>query len=140
MHTTLRDTGRRGFSLIELMLVVVIIGVLAALAIPKYSNTKQKAVRTTAITDLRNLATAQNVYFSENNVYGGVADTAAMRFSPSKGNTGLSITLAGAPAGTTGWNATLDIAGGQKCGIFVGAATRPVGMPAGTFDATPTCW
>jgi type IV pilus assembly protein PilA len=36
-------TGERGFTLIELLIVIVIIGLLVAIAIPKFTNTKEKA-------------------------------------------------------------------------------------------------
>ena len=47
--------NRKGFTLIELLIVVVIIGILAAIAIPKFANTKEKAVVASMKSDLRNL-------------------------------------------------------------------------------------
>jgi len=63
--------NRRGFTLIELLIVVVIIGLLAAIAIPKFANTKEKAVVASMRSDLRNLATAQEGYWVENRTYYG---------------------------------------------------------------------
>ncbi len=56
--------NKNGFTLIELLIVTVIIGVLASIAIPKFSNTKQKAHMAAMKSDLRNLMTAQENYFT----------------------------------------------------------------------------
>ena len=71
----------KGFTLIELLIVVVIIGILAAIAIPQFASTKEKAFDAAAKSDLRNLMTAEEAYFSDYQAYtdqtvgaGGAAD------------------------------------------------------------------
>ena len=61
--------NRKGFTLIELLIVVVIIGILAAIAIPKFAATKDKAKLASVKTDLRNMMTAEEAYFSDNATY-----------------------------------------------------------------------
>ena len=131
---------RPGFTLIELLIVIVVIGILAALAFPKYANTKQRAQRSAGLADLHNLSTQQEQFYSNNSRYAAIADTAALRFTPSPGNTSLAIAVAGVPPGTSGWNALMNIPGGQSCGVFVGAAPRPTGMPASVADGVAACW
>lgn len=61
----------RGFSLIELMIVVVIMGILVGIAYPTYSEKITRVRRTDGQTALLNLATHLEHYFSENNTYIG---------------------------------------------------------------------
>src|SRR3954447_3121343 len=74
---------RKGFTLIELLIVVVIIGILAAIAIPKFANTKSKAYKTAMISDLRNLVTAEEAFFSDSGKYSQTIDSAHVNFAPS---------------------------------------------------------
>jgi type IV pilus assembly protein PilA len=130
----------RGFTLIELLIVTVIIGILAAIAIPKFTATKRRANRASGQADLRNLSTAQEAFYADSDRYGAVADTALLKFALSPGNTGLAIALSGAPAGSTGWNATVAVPGASTCGIHVGSAPAPSGMPTGIPDGSVACW
>ncbi len=111
--------GRAGFTLIELLIVVVIIGILAAIAIPKFASTKERAYLAKMKGDLRNLATAQEAYNSDNQTYyGGAIPNPVLSYNPSSGTT---ITIAEATPG--GWSATATYAGTVKtCALFFGSA------------------
>src|SRR2546423_5091108 len=92
---------RKGFTLIELLIVVVIIGLLAAIAIPKFANTKEKAVVASMKSDLRNLASAQESYWVENRVYySGVIPGAGLQFQTSPG-----VTITIVNGDDAGWSA-----------------------------------
>src|SRR5216117_2373119 len=113
--------NRKGFTLIELLIVVVIIGILAAIAIPKFAATKDKAKLASVKTDLRNLMTAQEAYFSDYSTY--AADFASLQ---TKTNTSLSTGNSATVAGVaSGWTATVDNSsistGFTKCQVQVGA-------------------
>ncbi|MDX2207647.1 MAG: prepilin-type N-terminal cleavage/methylation domain-containing protein [Gemmatimonadales bacterium] len=108
---------RRGFTLIELLIVVVIIGILAAIAIPKFAATKERAYVSNMRSDLRNLATSQEAYFSDFQAYyTGTVPSNQLLYNPS---TGISIVLAAGT--TTGWGATAThISTSRSCSLYVG--------------------
>jgi len=62
---------RKGFTLIELMIVVAIIGILAAIAIPQYQNYIVKSRQVEATQTLAAVYTNELAYFGINNSYGG---------------------------------------------------------------------
>jgi len=62
--------SKKGFTLIELMIVVAIIGILAAIAIPNFLRFQAKSKQSEAKVNLGGIFTAQTAYFGENNLYG----------------------------------------------------------------------
>jgi prepilin-type N-terminal cleavage/methylation domain-containing protein len=58
-----------GFTLIELMIALAIIGILAAIAIPQLSVHRTKSYNTAAVSDLKNAAIAQEAYYVDNRLY-----------------------------------------------------------------------
>jgi type IV pilus assembly protein PilE len=71
MHTSIRKSS--GFTLVELIVAMVIAAILAAVAIPAYSNYVRKARRTDAKTALLDMASLEERYFSVNNQYSSTA-------------------------------------------------------------------
>lgn len=58
-----------GFTLIELMVVIAIIGILASLAIPGYSSYRKKSYNAAAQSDLRNVKSIIEVYYADQQHY-----------------------------------------------------------------------
>ncbi len=123
----------RGFTLIEVLIVTVIIGILAAIAIPKFSNTKRKAYAASMKTDLRNLVTIEEAYFFDNTTYTTDKSAAGLNYFESSGVTVTITVTAGPPVGFSA--TSVHTATASTCAIFV--TTAPV-APA-TDDGVPKC-
>jgi type IV pilus assembly protein PilA len=67
MQAKLRN--KKGFTLIELLIVVAIIGILAAIAIPQFAAYRIRGYNAAAQSDLKNMKTALESYYGDNNSY-----------------------------------------------------------------------
>jgi len=113
----------RGFTLIELLIVVVIIGILAVIAIPKFATSKGTTAVAKMKGDLRNMATAQEGYYGDNNTYYlGPVPSASLLYTPSQG-----VTLTIAAGDNTGWAATATYPSltPRTCALFQGTVAPP---------------
>ena len=124
--------NRRGFTIIELLVVVSIIGILATIALPKFSATKQRASMASMVSDLRNLVAAQEGFFSAHHDYagslgamevGGTGGAGVIVFTPSPNNS-INLEYRNGANGV-GWVATAKNSAVidpqiDECGVFMG--------------------
>ncbi len=106
--------NKKGFTLIELMIVVAIIGILAAIAIPNFMNYQCKAKQSEAKSNLGTIRTNQEAYRAEHDTY-------------STSMAGIGFTISGDKRYT--YTATL---GGTTA--FTGTAAAPAGSVGTTID------
>lgn len=114
--------GRGGFTLIELVVVIIIIGLLAAFAVPRLSSARGRAFSSTLESDLRNLAVAEEAYYYEHGSY--TQDMSRLFVTASPG-----VTVSVSAAGSMGWSATAvhPTADPGLCALFYG---EPSSQPA----------
>jgi prepilin-type N-terminal cleavage/methylation domain-containing protein len=137
LNARTRDQARRqprrrraGFSLIELFTVLLVLGILVGLAVPKYRRYKERYIVSAMLTDLRNLTITEEAHWSDVGVYS--ADLSALKFS-----TTPEVTITILSADSTGWSATTTHANSSsKCAVFFGEAAP---VPPATVRTIIAC-
>ena len=142
---TIRPDRKSGFTLIELMVVLLIVGILGAVAVPSYRQYVIRSHRTEAKTALLRLAANQERHYLQNNTY--TDDLQALGFATGVSDNGvytLSVPIADATTyqavavptpggGTSG----LDMRQDEACVQYtVDAAGQRLAFP----DPDGTCW
>lgn len=117
MITKFVRRDERGFTLIELMIVIAIIGILAAIAIPQFSAYRQRSYNAAANSDLKNATTAQEAYFVDNQTY--ATDVTSLLGTNYGLFTSQNVTLANA-GGTDGYTMSAFHSSGNRTWTIAG--------------------
>ena len=133
-----RVCERRGFTLVEILVVVVVVGILATIAIPKLQGSRESAHFSKIQQDLRNVGTAQELHFRD---HGGYADDPEdLIFHGAE-----AVTVSVHEVAPSGWAASAThqaLAGDEGCALYFGDVEPPElpdGSPHEGGEGTVRC-
>jgi type IV pilus assembly protein PilE len=127
-----------GFTLIELMIVVAVVGILGAIAIPAYGNYLMRARLTEAFSGLSSVQLSAEEYWSNKHTYDGFELDTPSRMPPNTAN----FTFAYSGASASGYLVTATGRGQAASFVYTidqGGKRATTGVPAG-WTANTGCW
>ncbi|PKN29840.1 MAG: pilus assembly protein [Deltaproteobacteria bacterium HGW-Deltaproteobacteria-21] len=120
MFSKLHMRNEKGFTLIELMIVIAIIGILAAIAIPQFSAYRVRSYNSSAQADLRNAATAEEAYFVDVQSYTNDVTSTGLYGSRYGLYTSDGVTLSATGASNSSYQLTSWHSAGNKTWSLLG--------------------
>ena len=143
MRKNIRFGNVAGFTLIELMIAVAIVGIIAAIAMPAYQNYVMQSNRAVAKAILYENAQFMEQFYTENNRYdqdmGGNTVAIPVTQSPRTGAVQYNITLQAVANATFTLQAVPD-AGGSMAGDVCGTLTLTNTGQQGAAGTIAECW
>ncbi|MCL4316407.1 MAG: prepilin-type N-terminal cleavage/methylation domain-containing protein [Gammaproteobacteria bacterium] len=132
-----------GFTLIELMIVVAIVGLLAAIAYPSYMDSVRKGRRAEAITALYQIQLAQEKWRANNSTYTGTLGTGGLGLSatvPASGTAYYDLALSNNSATGFTAKATAKTTGGQDKDTAGGISCKELTLTQSGPSGQDACW
>jgi prepilin-type N-terminal cleavage/methylation domain-containing protein len=113
---------RKGFTFVEILTVMALMAVLVAIAWGRFNRSHDKALEAVMISDLRNLMTAQELYYRIAQTY--APNISLVNIEPSP-RSSIHITES-TPMGWSGWNEITNAT--KHCEVYIGNATPTQGI------------
>lgn len=136
----MKHTGKKGFTIIELMIVLAIVAIIVALALPSFRDVIRKSRRSDAFDAITNIQLLQERWRINHSTYGSITE---LDFVANQPTTNGHYTLAVSNTSATSYTVTATATGDQvndACGNFTLTVTALGGLAKTAGGDDDRCW